>query len=414
MSAKEGVLFISCVPTVGDSGPVATWITCASWAAAARSIWGEAWIITPEGLFLPEQAMTYASRPALKSRSGRWWRPYLPEIAVVAQKDATELTRALRFRHALRGFSPVDGIVKFIWQHHDLFNNTGREMARALGCPLVLFVDAPIVWEDRRLGVRRPLWGKLIEVVGESPQFRSADLVACVSDEVADEVCKRGASRDRVIVTPTGVDTHRFRPGVSGQRVRQETGLTGHFVVGWIGSFRPFHGLDLIVEATSRLQNVIPGLGLLLVGDGQERHRIQELARSAGLRPVCFTGTRPHSVVPEYVAAMDVAVVASDREDGFHYAPIKLREYMASARAVVAPGIGEVRRLLTHEENALLVPPADAAALARAIERLYRDELLRLELGRAARAKVLAISWEEQVRRVWRQLEGGADHGSER
>jgi hypothetical protein len=73
--AGEGVIFISQVPTAGDSGPVAQWILTASWAAAARAVWGKSWILTPEGVFAPEEALRHASRQTLQSRPARWWRP---------------------------------------------------------------------------------------------------------------------------------------------------------------------------------------------------------------------------------------------------------------------------------------------------------------------------------------------------
>ena len=405
---QEGVVFVSQVPTSGDSGPVALWITCASWATAAQSIWGRAWILTPEGSFAPEEALLHASRQGLASRPTRWWRPYLPEVLITAYKDVRELMRALEFRRAIRQLPPIKGDVKFVWQHHDLFNTAGFEIARRLGTPLVLFVDAPTVWEDHRSGVHRPGWGKALETIGERPQFRSADVVACVSDEVAHEVRKRGAVEHRVIVTPTGVDPRRFSPTISGDAVRRQAGHAGCFVVGWMGSFRPFHGLDLTIKAMAMLQETIPGLALLLVGDGQERHRIEDLVRELGIRRAYFSGTVLHATVPQYIAAMDVAVVAAESETGFHYSPIKLREYMACARPIVAPRVGEIERLLTDGEDALLVAPSDPRALAQGIHRLYRDEGLRSQLGQTARAKVHAISWEHQVRRVWEQLQSRA------
>lgn len=410
-TVQAGVIFVSQVPTSGDSGPVALWITCGSWATAAQSIWGRAWILTPEGSFTPEEALLHASRHGLTSNPTRWWRPSIPEVAITAYKDVRELARALKFRRAIRRLPPVTGDVKFVWQHHGLFSTSGLEIARAVQRPLVLFVDAPIVWEDRKSGVHRPGWGKVVEHFAERPQFRSADLVACVSDHVAHEVCRRGAAENRVIVTPTGVDPDRFSPTISGDRVREEAHLAGCFVVGWMGSFRPFHGLDLVLRAVARLQDAIPCLALLLVGDGQERHRIQELAEDLGIRRVYFSGTVPHAKVPQYIAAMDVAVVASESHDEFHYSPIKLREYMACARPIVAPCIGEIERLLIHGQDALLVTPGDSGALAKGIDRLYRDEGLRSELGHRAREKVRTVSWEHQVMRVWDQLQARGSKG---
>jgi glycosyltransferase involved in cell wall biosynthesis len=116
--------------------------------------------------------------------------------------------------------------------------------------------------------------------------------------------------------------------------------------------------------------------------------------------------------VPEYIAAMDVAVVSSEIDAGFHYSPIKLREYLACGRPVVAPRVGEVELLLTDGVDALLVTPGHPEALAEGNERLYRDELLRSELGHYARMTALKCSWESQVKRVWDRLQTDASEAT--
>jgi glycosyltransferase involved in cell wall biosynthesis len=95
------------------------------------------------------------------------------------------------------------------------------------------------------------------------------------------------------------------------------------------------------------------------------------------------TGRIPHAEVRDHVAAMDVAVVAHDRTGVA--SPMKLLEYMAMAKAVVAPRLDNVRDVVDHERTGLLFEPGDVGALALAIGRLANDGPLRLELGRNAR-----------------------------
>ena len=99
-----------------------------------------------------------------------------------------------------------------VWQHHDLFQSPGQAISRRHRCPLVSFVDAPLVWEARRWGVARPGWGRLVERYGEWPQLRASDVVACLSDEVAHEVVRLGVPRERIVFSPTAVDVDRFAP----------------------------------------------------------------------------------------------------------------------------------------------------------------------------------------------------------
>jgi glycosyltransferase involved in cell wall biosynthesis len=406
---RRGAVFVMPTSSSGQPGPVAVWITASGWAAAARRMWGQAWVVTPEGVLSPENAREVATRPRLKSGARPSWKRHVPRSAATMAKDAGRLVRARRFGHAARS-GPWDGSdLVFVWQRHDLFHTAGFQMARAKGCPVVLFVDAPTVWEERRWGVRRPGWGSLLERVGELPQFHSADLVACVSEEVAEALVARGVPEDRVLVTPCVADLDVFTPEADRGGLREELGLTDRFVVGWVGSFRRFHGVELALEAAASLQDSIPNLSLLLVGDGLERPRLERMAQDLGLRDVVFTGTVSYEDMPRHIAAMDLALVLDPGTGEFHYSPLKLREYMACGRAVVAPRVGQVGRFLTDGVDALMVDPGDARALARAIEQVHREPGLRRALESAARRKVAAEgSWDRQVLRAVEAMNGRA------
>lgn len=401
------VLFLMPYATAGQQGPVAVWITAVGWATAAARRSGDALMLSPEGVMTPEEAIDRATSPSLAARERTRWRRLVPAALATGVKDVRRWRRARRFRRTIRGgpWEPAD--VRFVWQCHDLFNRAGIDLARALDRPLVLFVDAPLVWEARKWGVRRPGWGRLLEMIGEDPLLRAADLVACVSEEVADEVRRRGVPEGRILVTPCGVDIERFSPAVSGEAIRRRHDLGGRFVVGWVGSFRRFHGLDIALTAASALQDEAPDLTFLLVGDGEDRPRIERRARDLGLRNVLVTGTVPHAEIPQHIAAMDVALVLDRGDRDFHYSPLKLREYMASGKTIVAPDVGQVARALRHGSAGLLVEPGDPETLASAIRRAHDDPQLRRRLGSAAREEAVdGSSWDLQLQRVEHVLFG--------
>jgi glycosyltransferase involved in cell wall biosynthesis len=397
----SGALFIMPTSTAGQFGPVGVWITAAGWAAAARRAWGQAWILTPQGVLSPEEALAMASRPSLSPRTRGLWHDSLPHLVKLAAKDGLSAWKAMRSRRAALDGPWRSADLAFVWQHHELFQMAGFRLARAIARPLVLFVDAPIIWEERKWGARRPGWGRFLERTGEKPQFRSADLVACVSEEVASEVVRRGAPPERVVVTPCSVDPQLFRPDSSGKAVRERLGLGKAFVVGWIGSFRRFHGIDLFLQAAASAQESIPDLALLLVGDGPERSRMTQLAETLGLRNVCFTGTVPYREIPAHIAAMDIALILDPADHSFHYSPLKLREYMACGQAVIAPRVGQIARQLSHEVEALLIDNAGSSALAAGITLLHREPELRMRLGARARDWVVQNgTWNLQLERV--------------
>ncbi len=323
------------------------------------------------------------------------WPRFVPVTAKIAAKDI------LQWRQGRRGSIEPTGPwtgqdVAFVWQRHEVFHTGGIELARSLGVPSVLFVPAPQVWEAARWGVRRPGWGRMLERFGECPALRSADLVACGTATVAEEVIRLGVSEDRILITPTGVDLDVFTPGTDPE-LRHELGLDGRFVVGWVGSFRRFHSIDLAIHAIKQVE----GATLLLVGDGPERPRLERLATEQRAS-VVFAGTTPHAEIPRHLAAMDAAlVVLASADASFHYSPLKLAEYLAAGLPVVAPAYGQLQERLTDGTDAMLVPPGDVRSLADALIQLRDDPARRQRLGRGARASAEASwSWDRQIQRI--------------
>ena len=389
-------IFVLPAKTAGQWGPVASYVSTAGWAAAAEREMGRSWIVSPDGIIDDAEAHHRATINHRPDGGDRRRFRHVPDVAKTLAKDGRDLLQARRFSVAADG--PWAGHhIDFVWQRHDLFQTAGLDLADELDCPSVLFVPATIVWEAQRWGTRRPGWGRPLERLGERPALQRATVVACGSDLVAREAMRIGTPSDRIVITPTGVDMARFEVDArDGDDIRTELGLTGRFVVGWAGSFRPFHALNLAIEAVEDL----PDVSLLLVGDGPERSTIEALAAERGVHAV-FTGTLDHQDLVRHLSAMDVGVVLARQTDGFHYSPLKLAEYLAAGLATVAPDVPTISSRLHHEEDVLLTPPADPVALRAAIVRLQNDPDLRTRLGQQGRRAAAAdLTWDRQVRHV--------------
>ncbi len=329
------------------------------------------------------------------------WRSRVPEPPITLLKDLRR-ARAGRRAGLGRGGGPWDGHdIRFVWQRHVLFRRDGIALSRALGVPMVLSVHAMQVEEAASWGVGRPGWSRYAERWGELPQLQAADLLACVSDAVAASVAQRGVAEERILVTPNGVDLDHFRPRPDRDALRERLGLTDRFVVGWSGSFRRFHGLELALSAMSQLQRSDPEVVLLLMGDGQQRAALEQHVADLGLDNVRFTGAVSYEEMPRHLSACDAGLVLSPAEGSFHYSPVKLREYMACGLPVVAHRVGELEHTLQHEVDALLIPPGSTDALARGVARLRAEDALRERLARRGQALARERwSWDLQVQRV--------------
>jgi glycosyltransferase involved in cell wall biosynthesis len=418
MSASvDGAVFV--VPKHDTDWPDApgVWVTIAGWAAAARKRFGSSWVVTRDGVRTAEQVYGFTGRSSSAASTNRERRSRLVQgsrlvqIARTGAKDAARTREALRFRDVGERPEWGDANLAFVWEHHDLFHRWAEPLAKRHGCPVVSYVHAPQVWEARQWGVHRPGWGRFLERLGERPSLLAADVVACVSDEVVDEVVRLGVSPERTLVSPMAVDADMFNPAVSGDAVRRSLGLTDRFVVGWTGTFRKFHGLEILLEAFARFRSREVSAVLLLVGQGAGRPMLEESARRLRIEDaVVFAGSVAGTDLPRYVAAMDVTVVSAPADQAFHYSPQKLREYLAAGKPALAPAIGDVNRTLTDETDGLLYQPGDHQHLFDLLERLHSDLDLRERLGVAGRRLMeRSGTWDVRLEQLSKALRGQLD-----
>jgi glycosyltransferase involved in cell wall biosynthesis len=269
------------------------------------------------------------------------------------------------------------------------------------------------VWVARHWG--RPLRYETLSARIERLNLRASHLVSVVSRPLADEVQAQGVDARRVLVNPNGVDPDRYRPDLDGTAVRERYGLTGRTVVGFIGTFGPWHGAEVLAEAFVRLLQSRPDyrnqVRLLWIGDGVTLPRVRRIVEDGGVADACaFTGLVPQAGGPAHLAACDVfASPHVPNADGspFFGSPTKLFEYMAMGRGIVASALDQIADVLSDGRTALLVPAGDAGALAVALERLVDERALRAGMGAAAREVALErYTWREHVRRTIEALEG--------
>lgn len=292
--------------------------------------------------------------------------------ALIAQNDA--VTRILREA------GPFD----LIYERHALFAHAAMEEAARQALPAVLEVNAPLIDESRR---HRTL--PLPELARASTQraMRAAGWVSAVSPAVADYARRHGAARVEII--ENAVDPDRFPPVV-----RPQDRLT----IGFLGTLRPWHDVETLLKAMTRLRLTVPHARLLIVGDGPERTRLAPaLARLGAEQP----GAVVPDEVPGWLARMDIAVAPYASDQPFYFSPLKIYEYMASGLPVVASDVGDLGQLVRHEKTGLICAPDNPAAMADALERLATNPKLAQRMGAAGRKIVLRQHrWSDVAERI--------------
>lgn len=397
-SAAGGLFIMPRAPQEWAGGE-ALWVTVAGWARAASKRWGHSSILTPQGWMTADEALAGVApsqRPASStSRSSR------ASLARTAAKDLRSFMRSRSRKEALMRHASKAVPHRLVWQQHDLFLGAGRRLARSYGAPWVLYVHAPIVWEARRWGVQRPGWGHLIEFADEAKSFRSADLICCVSEEVAEKISTFGVEERRILVSPMSVDSDKYAPSSDAIAARSNLDLAeDDFVIGWVGTFRPFHGLETAIRAFASLRgrDMARPTKLLLVGDGPERARLQELMHALGLqRDVIFTGRLQPSDVPDVIECFDAGIVTAANGERFHYSPLKLREYASMGVPVVVPSVGELPRIV-DESWGLLYRWDSFEDLAEKLALLSASPAMAGRMGEAGREIAMSrYTWDVQL-----------------
>lgn len=287
------------------------------------------------------------------------------------------------------------GQFTFIYERHAFFLCATAGLAKRFNLPLVIEVNE-LVGDER---IRpNPTFLRLAQWA-DRQVFCRASLVVTVSPHLARRVVEAGADPQKVLVLPNAVSAATLDRAETGPALRQKLGIAStDIVIGFVGWFVPWHRLDLLLEAAARLAALGHSVRLLLVGAGPLESELQALAERHGFAAsMIWAGAVPHDSVAEYVGAFDIAVVPHCND---YRSPIKLFEYMAARRAVVAPSVEPIATVV-DAECAALFTPGDVDSLFQSLERLVQSPQLRTEFGQRGWELVRSRhTWEHNARRV--------------
>ncbi len=332
----------------------------------------------PRGLIVEEVGQTVAG-------AGRGDK----ERAAIAQADAIAARLV-----ALHAEWPFD----LIYERYSLWSAAGIRAGRRLGVPAVVEVNAPLRLEQAAF---RSLVCEAEAAAIEAEVIAGASALVAVSGQVADWLLGAGAAAGRVHVVGNAVDTAHFRPDVAPADL---PGIpAGSFVVGFTGSLKMWHGVDVLMEAFRGFRAAEPRAHLLVLGDGPKRGWIEGFVAGAGIAgAMTLAGWVDHAALPPLIARMDVATAPYPASETHYFSPLKLYEYLAMGRPVLASDIGQTSELLSGSAAAVLLPPGDAGALAAEMLRLSRSPAACRRMARAAAAEGARHDWTRNARAVLR------------
>ena len=259
----------------------------------------------------------------------------------------------VRLARAIKTFRP-----DAIYERANVYMLSGAWAAQTFDVPLLLEVNAPLAEERAKFGGLALPW---LARWSEEAAWRAADFVLPVTSVLAGYVERAGVLKQKIVVTSNGVDLKVFRSEAGTVKPSLPIGFLQGPILGFVGYIRDWHGLPLMVELLAK-DEALATARLLVVGDGPGRVALERRAKELGLSDrVHVTGIVARDQLVPYICAFDIAL---QPEVTAYASPLKLFEYMALGRAIIAPDAQNIREILSNDSNSLLFEPDDKTALA--------------------------------------------------
>ncbi len=291
-------------------------------------------------------------------------------------------------------------------------------VGKRLGIPVIYEIRA--FWEDASVGNGTGREGSLrywLTKQLETHAVKSADAIAVICEGLRGDLIARGIDADKITVSPNGVDLELFGdPAPRDDALADTLGFAADdAVIGYIGSFYDYEGIDDLIAAMPALVSAQPKVRLLLVGGGPMETALKvQAAASPAASHIHFVGRVPHTEVERYYSLIDILAYPRKKMRLTDLVtPLKPLEAMAQGKLVAASDVGGHRELVEDGVTGTLFAPDDPAAIAEALGKLLENREMWPERRRVARIFVETHrNWSSNILRYepvyQRLLRGGA------
>lgn len=274
----------------------------------------------------------------------------------------------------------------FLYERYSIFNVVGILASRRKGIPII--IEASFTSKTSVYPKRTRILGSLACAVDKFI-FNRAEGIVVVSSVLKYSLIKDfKVTEEKILVLPNAVDTDFFDPSMHNDAIKRAYGFESKQVVGFVGGFYPWHGLDLLIDAAREVIKVLPDTKFFLVGDGPDKKSLEDRVSQSHLKnSVIFTGSVPYAKVAEHIAAFDIGVMPDSNDYG---SPIKIFEYMAMGKPVLAPRIGPIEEVIDDGKDGLLFTRHSKEGLSQAIVRILTDRRLYNAIAVNSQKEVIA------------------------
>jgi len=265
-------------------------------------------------------------------------------------------------------------------------------VAKKYKIPIVYEVRA--LWEDAAVDQGKTKVKSLryrLTRYHETKLLNRVTAVTTICQGLKEEMVSRSISQDKIFVTPNGIDTERFSPQNKDGELVDEFELNGNVVFGFIGSFFEFEGLEIFLEAVTKLIAQNKQIKVLIVGGGRREQELRAFAAKLNNNgQIIFTGRVPHDMIKRYYSVMDILVYPRLKNRLTELVtPLKPLEAMSMEKTVIASNAGGLQELIEDEKTGVLFKAGSVDDLIEKITYLLNNPKIRVILGKQAREHVI-------------------------
>ncbi|MHA1410241.1 MAG: glycosyltransferase family 4 protein [Candidatus Odinarchaeia archaeon] len=251
------------------------------------------------------------------------------------------------------------------------------------------------VFQNRKYNIKLMLLGALTRI-----SLKFADMIIAISEGIKNILVKWGIEKNKIFHVPNGANIKFLNPTLTGDNIKKRYNLKNKRVLLIVSGLHPWHGILDFIEAINLIKEKIPDTVALIVGSGKMYNTIKDKIFEYNLQEkIILAGRVPYLEVPEIIAAGDIAIAPFVKNKFLEVegaTPLKIFEYMAAGKPIIATKIGEVDKYIKNGYNGILVEPGDIKGLAKNILELLSDPIKADKLGKNARHTIVEkYSWRK-------------------